>query len=92
MPSRLPIEQGVLEALCRCHHIKKLSLFGSTLKGAARPDGDIDLLIEFEPEAKPSLFDLAQIEIELAEEIGGHKVDLWTPNELSRLFRDQVMR
>ena len=92
MPTRLPIEQGVLEALCRCHHIKKLSLFGSTLKGTARPDSDIDLLVEFEPEAKPSLFDLAQIEIELAEEIGGHKVDLRTPNELSRLFRDQVMR
>jgi uncharacterized protein len=74
------------------HHIKKLSLFGSTLKGTARPDSDIDLLVEFEPEARPSYLDLAEIEIELGERIGGRKVDLRTAHELSRLFRDDVVR
>lgn len=92
MPTRLPIEQSVLEALCRRHRIKKLSLFGSTLKGTARADSDIDLLVEFEAEARPSLFDLAQIEIELTEEMDGRKVDLRTPKELSRHFRADVVR
>jgi predicted nucleotidyltransferase len=91
MPTRLPIEQGVLEALCRRHHIKKLSLFGSTLKGTARPDSDIDLLVEFEPGRAPGLIALAGIEIELSELLGGRQVDLRTPGDLSRHFRDEVV-
>jgi uncharacterized protein len=90
MPSRLPIDHEALATLCRRHHIKKLSLFGSTLKGTARPDSDIDLLVEFEREARPSYLDLA--EIELGERIGGRKVDLRTAHELSRLLRDDVVR
>ena len=92
MPTRLPIEQSVLEALCRRHHIKKLSLFGSTLKGTARPDSDIDLLVEFEPGCAPGLIALAGIEIELSELMGGRRVDMRTPGELSRHFRDEVLR
>ena len=92
MPTRLPIEQSVLEALCRRHHIKKLSLFGSTLKGTARADSDIDLLVEFEPGRAPGLIALAGIEIELSELLGGRQVDLRTPGDLSRHFRDEVVR
>jgi uncharacterized protein len=92
MPSRLPIDHEALATLCRRHHIKKLSLFGSTLKDTARPDSDVDLLVEFEPEARPSYLDLAEIEIELAERMGGRKVELRTAHELSRLFRDDVVR
>ena len=92
MPPRLPIDPDTLAALCRRHGIKKLSLFGSTLKGTPRPDSDIDLLVEFEPEARPSLFDMVQIELELSEELAGRKVDLRTAPELSRYFRDEVVR
>ena len=45
----------VLASLCRKHHIRRLSVFGSTLKGTARSDSDLDLLVEFEPHAKPGL-------------------------------------
>ncbi|MBI2317802.1 MAG: nucleotidyltransferase domain-containing protein, partial [Betaproteobacteria bacterium] len=62
------------------------------LKGTARPDSDIDLLVEFEDSARPSLLDVAQIEIELSETLGGRKVDVRTPAELSRYFRDEVLR
>lgn len=89
---RLPIEPEVLAELCRRHGIRRLSLFGSTLKGTARPDSDIDLLVEFEPEAKPSYFDLAEVEIELSDLLGGQPVDLRTAPELSRHFRDEVVR
>jgi hypothetical protein len=89
---RIPIETATLSELCRKHHIRKLSLFGSTLKGTARPDSDIDLLVEFEPGARTTLFDMAQIEIELSELLGGRKVDLRTAQDLSRYFRDEVVR
>jgi len=82
----------VLDALCRRHQIRKLSLFGSVLKGTARPDSDIDLLVEFLDEAHPTFLDLAQIEIELSHLLGGRKVDLRTAQDLSRFFRDEVVR
>ena len=81
-----------LDALCRRYGIRKLSLFGSELKGSARQDSDIDLLVEFEEDARPSLIDMAQIEIELSELLGGRRVDLRTAAELSRYFRDEVVR
>ena len=92
MGDRLPLEPIALAALCRRHGIRKLSLFGSELKGTARPDSDIDLLVEFVEGAKPSLLDMAQIEIELSELLGGRRIDLRTPAELSRYFRDEVLR
>jgi uncharacterized protein len=92
MGARLPIEPDALSDLCRRHRIRKLSLFGSQMKGTARPDSDFDLLVEFLPHARPTYFDLANIEIELSALIGGRKVDLRTPAELSRYFRDQVQR
>ena len=81
-----------LASLCRRHHIRRLSLFGSTLNGGGRPDSDIDLLVEFEPDAKPSLLTMAEIELELAPLLGGRKVDLRTAQDLSRYFRDEVVQ
>lgn len=92
MGDRLSLEPIALAALCRRHGIRKLSLFGSELKGTARPDSDIDLLVEFVEGAKPSLLDMAQIEIELSELLGGRRVDLRTAAELSHYFRDEVVR
>jgi hypothetical protein len=82
----------VLEALCRRYRIRRLSLFGSTLKGTDRRDSDVDLLVEFEPEARPSLLTMARIENELSPLLDGRKVDLRTAKELSRYFRDDVLR
>jgi predicted nucleotidyltransferase len=92
MHPALNMDPEALAALCRRHRIRKLSLFGSQLKGSARPDSDVDLLVEFESDATPSYFSLSQIEIELSALIGGRKVDLRTPAELSRYFRDRVLR
>ena len=92
MGARLLINPDALATVCRRHRIRKLSLFGSRLKGTARPDSDVDLLVEFQPDARPTYFDLAEIEIELAALMGGQKVDLRTPAELSRYFRDEVLR
>ena len=76
---------------CKRNRIRKLSLFGSALKGDLRKDSDIDLLVEFQPSEFPSLLDLARMERELSKLFDGQKVDLRTPNELSRYFRDEVL-
>jgi uncharacterized protein len=85
-------DSEALAAICRRHHIRRLSLFGSTLKGSDRPDSDVDLLVEFQPDAKPSLLTMAGIEIELSPLLGGRKVDLRTAQDLSRYFREEVVR
>lgn len=90
MAYRLSLDPAVLADVCRRHHIRKLSLFGSALKGRVRPDSDIDLLVEFEPDRIPGLIALAGIEIELSELLG-RKVDLRTDQDLSRYFRDAVV-
>ncbi len=90
--SRLPLDQEALALLCRRHGIRRLSLFGSVLKGTARPDSDIDLLVEFEPDAIPGLIGMAAIEAALSELLGGRRVDLRTAQDLSRYFRDDVER
>ena len=88
----LDVSEEELAPVCRRHHIRKLSLFGSRLKGTARPDSDVDLLVEFEPNAVPGLLGIAAMELELSALLGGRKVDLRTAQDLSRYFRDEVVR
>ncbi len=88
----LAISEEQLARFCRKQHIRRLSLFGSTLVGTARPDSDVDLLVEFEPGQEPGLLGLASMEAELGTLLGGKKVDLRTPQDLSRHIRDQVLR
>ena len=90
-PSIFP-DSEALAALCRRRGIRRLSLFGSTLKNTARPDSDVDLLVEFEPDRRPSYFDMAAIEEDLSALLGGRKVDLRTAAELSSHFRNDVVR
>ncbi len=75
---------------CQHHHIHKLSLFGSVVRGEAGPDSDIDVLVEFERGHVPGLLRLAGIERELSDLLGA-KVDMRTPEDLSRHFRHEVM-
>ncbi len=75
---------------CRRNHITRLSLFGSALRGDFSEDSDIDLLVEFDPNHIPGLIRLAGMENELTE-ILGRKVDLRTPQDLSRYFRQEVL-
>jgi predicted nucleotidyltransferase len=85
-------DHDALADICRRYHIRRLSLFGSTLKGSDRPDSDVDLLVDFQPDAKPSLLTMAGIEIEMSSLLGGRKVDLRTAQDLSRYFREEVVR
>ena len=83
-------ECGRIADFCRRNSIKSLSLFGSALRDDFRPDSDVDMLVEFQPGREPGLLRLAAMERELSEMIG-RKVDLRTPEDLSRYFREEVI-
>lgn len=84
----LPIPE--IEAFCRRHCIRRLSLFGSVLREDFRSDSDIDVLVEFEPERCVGFIRLGMMEEELSELLG-RKVDLNTAGLLSPYFRDEVL-
>ena len=90
MPPRIEIPHERIAEFCRTHGIRRLRLFGSVLRDDFRPDSDVDVLVEFEPGTRVGLLTLAALELELGE-IVERKVDLRTPNELSRYFRQQVL-
>ena len=88
---RIHISLDKLAEFCRRNHIIKLSLFGSILRDDFTPDSDIDVLVQFEPGHTPDFFILADMEDELFI-LFGRKVDLRTPQDLSRYFRDRVVK
>jgi predicted nucleotidyltransferase len=82
---------GRIGEFCHKHGIAKLSLFGSILGPEFRPESDVDLLVEFKPETRISLIGVAGLEIEL-EKMLGRTVDLRSPMDLSKYFRDEVVQ
>jgi len=87
---KVEIPKEKIENFCKKHHIRKLSFFGSFLRKDFRPDSDLDILVEFEPGQIVGFLKLAGMEMELSQ-ILNHKVDLRTPAELSRYFRQEVL-
>ncbi|HEY1205617.1 MAG TPA: nucleotidyltransferase domain-containing protein [Bryobacteraceae bacterium] len=77
---------------CRRNGIRKLAFFGSVLTNRFSDSSDIDVLVEFRPGERVGFFRLGDMEEELSALLGGRKVDLRTPMELSRHFRDEVIR
>jgi len=85
------LDKEQIASFCRERHIRRLAVFGSALRPDFRPDSDIDLLVEFERDHVPGLLGIARMERELSALLGGRKVDLRTPEDLSRYFRQQVL-
>ena len=91
MPVAIPIDRQEIADFCRRHHIRKLALFGSVLRDDFRPDSDVDVLVEFKPGRAIGLIRLAGMERELSG-ILQRRADMRTPADLSRYFRDEVVR
>ncbi len=85
----IDIPKDRIAEFCRRHRIRKLSLFGSILRDDFGPDSDVDVLVEFEPDARTG-FAFFAMQDELAVMLG-RSVDLHTPESLSRYFRDEVL-
>ena len=88
---RIKIPRQKLVDFCKRNHIRSLSLFGSALRDDFTHTSDIDLLVEFDPAHVPGFFALVQMEARLSSMFNGQKVDLRTPQDLSRYFRDDVL-
>ncbi len=86
---RIEVPRESIADFCRRHHIRRLALFGSVLRNDFAPDSDVDVLVEFEPDEVPGLA-FFSMQDELSE-ILHRRVDLMTPKELSKYFRDEVL-
>ncbi len=91
MNPQVSIPKTELAAFCRAHGIRRLAIFGSALRADFGVGSDIDVLVEFTSGHTPGLLGIAGMEIELSALFGGRKVDLRTPEDLSRYFRQEVL-
>jgi len=88
MVAHIAIPEAEIAALCRRNGIRKLALFGSVLTDHS----DINVLVEFRPHERIGFFRLAEIQEEISRLLDGRTIDLRTPMDLSRHFREEVVR
>lgn len=84
------VDETKLADLCRGYHVRELSVFGSVARGEMRPDSDIDLLVEFLPNANVGLIEHAGLMLDL-ERLLGKKVDLVSKNGLKPRIRSSIL-
>ena len=89
---QINVPSELISQFCRQNHIRRLALFGSVLRSDFNAASDIDVLVEFLPESQVGMLGMARMQRELTKILGGRTVDLRTPAELSRYFRDDVIR
>jgi hypothetical protein len=90
MSLRIEVDRQSIARFCRRNGIRRLSFFGSVLHDDFGPDSDVDVLVEFEPDAAVGLFEFVDLQQEMSELVG-RDVDLRTPASLSHFFRDEVV-
>lgn len=90
MRPQIDFDRTQLEKLCRRYKIRRLALFGSVIREDFNDDSDVDILVEFEPDAKVGL-SFFSLQDELSQLLG-RRVDLSTPGFLSPQFREKVIR
>lgn len=84
----MPMEE--IAALCRRYRVRRLSIFGSALRSDFGPRSDIDLLVEFEPDAEVGFITLSRMRRELSA-ILGRAVDLVPRSGLKPRIRELVL-
>lgn len=86
----IPIPTEKIAEFCRRNGIRKRSLFGSVLRDDFRPESDIDVLVEFQPDRMVG-WEIINIEDELSQLMGGHKVDMVNPKYLNHRLKDRIL-
>jgi predicted nucleotidyltransferase len=71
--------------------VKSLYLFGSVARGESKEGSDVDILVEYEPDARVGLFQFVRLRRELSN-ILGCDVDLATPDSLHKELRDDILK
>jgi hypothetical protein len=85
---KIPTEN--LDAFCQRYQVRRLSLFGSVLRDDFRTDSDIDILVQFDPDARVSFMTLGKMQRELAK-IFQRSVDLIPQDGLKPVIREEVL-
>ncbi|MFH1882863.1 MAG: nucleotidyltransferase family protein [Planctomycetota bacterium] len=91
MNKNIVIAEDKIREFCERHYIRRLAIFGSALRDDFGPESDVDVLVDFMPGHTPGFFRLFEMEEELSGLLDGHKIDMRTPEDLSRYFRDKVV-
>lgn len=84
----LPLKEEILKIAAQ-YGAYNVRIFGSVARGEARPDSDVDFLVELEPQR--TLLDQIAL-IQSLEELLGRKVDVTEPETLHELIRDKVLQ
>jgi uncharacterized protein len=84
------VDEAKLADLCQLYCVRELAFLGSAARGEMGPDSDIDLLVEFLPDAEIDLVDYAGLMLELSH-LFGRRVDLVSKNGLKPLIRASVL-
>lgn len=87
----ITVSRAAVQDLAHRYHIRRLVLFGSAARDELRPDSDIDLLVEFEHGAAPSLGGVVEIQDAFSAVFGGRKVDVATPSILNNPYRRRAI-
>ena len=90
MPAELAFPLDKIAVVCRRFQVHELSVFGSAARGEMRTDSDVDMLVEFLPDAEIDLVDYAGLMLDLSHLLG-RKVDLVSKNGLKPLIRTSVV-
>lgn len=91
MKPKIRVPKIWLDKFCKDNHIVKMSFFGSVISDHFTESSDIDILIEFDPKHIPGLFGFVNIRNSLSQHLG-RDVDLRTPEDISVLFRNEVIQ
>ena len=89
--ARLKVPARKLSALCRRYGVKKLSLFGSAARGELTSQSDVDLMVEFKPESRVSLWDFPKLQEEFSALFGNRRVELVPPEVMKNPFRRKTI-
>ncbi len=88
--SRFNIPDKTLAEICRRYHVLELAVFGSVLREDFRDGSDIDVLVEFDDDARIGFFEMARLQRELAAHFG-HKVDVVPKGGLNPVIRQPIL-
>ena len=88
--ANLYIPHEKIAEFCKANRIRRLALFGSVLREDFSPSSDVDVLIEFEADARVGMIRLSAMKMELGQ-ILGRKVDLITRGFLSKYYRERIL-
>ncbi len=87
---RILVPMDAVADFCRLHRVRELALFGSVLRDDFTPESDVDVLIDFLPETRITLFGLSRLQTDL-ESLFRRKVDLVMKSALHPVIADEVL-